>query len=175
MLRTERLVLRPWRADDAEPFAAMGADPVVMEHFPSLLDRAQSDAMIGRITAQFDREGWGLWAVEVPGVAPFIGFCGLSRPVFMPVVEVGWRLARAHWGAGYATEAARAAVQFGFGELALAEIVSFTVPGNVRSQRVMERIGMRRDPDADFEHPLIPAGHPLRHHWLFRVRDTAVT
>jgi len=172
MLRTERLVLRQWRDEDAEPFAAMGADPQVMEYFPSLLDRAQSDAVIGRIAGHFAREGFGLWALEVPGVAPFIGFCGLSRPVFMPVVEVGWRLAREHWGHGYATEAARKSVAWGFAHLDLDEIVSFTVPGNVRSQRVMERIGMHRDPDADFEHPLIPVGHAMRPHWLFRVRDS---
>jgi len=174
-LRTERLVLRPWRAEDIEPFAAMSADPEVMEHFPGLLDRAQVGAMIGRIQAHFAREGFGLWAVEVPGVAPFIGFCGLSRPTFMPVVEVGWRLARAHWGHGYATEGARAALAWGFANLELDEIVSFTVPANVRSQRVMERIGMHRDPAADFEHPLMPVGHHLRPHWLFRIDRTAVT
>jgi RimJ/RimL family protein N-acetyltransferase len=174
-LRTERLVLRTWRADDADAFAAMGSDPAVMEHFPGLLDRAQSDAMIGRIRAHFTREGFGLWAVEVPGVAPFVGFCGLSRPAFMPVVEVGWRFARAYWGHGYATEAARAAVAWGFANLELDEIVAFTVPANVRSQRVMERLGMRRDPEADFEHPLLPVGHPLRPHWLFRLGRTAVT
>src|SRR5262245_27433470 len=136
-LRTDRLILRPWRDEDAEPFAALNNDPVVMEYFPSLLSREQSDAAVARIRAHFDREGFGLWAVELPGVAPFIGFAGLARPTFMPVVEVGWRLARAYWGAGYATEAAHAAVAWGFAHLDVAEIVAMVVPDNQRSQRVM--------------------------------------
>jgi RimJ/RimL family protein N-acetyltransferase len=171
VLRTERLLLRPWRDDDVEAFAALNADPIVMEHFPSLLDRAQTEAMVGRIRAHFDREGFGLWAVEVPGVAPFIGFTGLQRPTFMPEsVEVGWRLARAAWGAGYATEAARAAVAYAFETLALPELISMTVPSNVRSQRVMAKLGFIRDPLADFEHPNIPVGAAMRSHWLFRLR-----
>jgi ribosomal-protein-alanine N-acetyltransferase len=171
VLRTERLILRPWRDDDVEPFAALNADPVVMEHFPAVLDRAQSDAAVARIRTHFDREGFGLWAVEVPGGAPFIGFAGLQRPAFLPAfVEAGWRLARPYWGAGYATEAARAAVDFAFDVLYLPELISMTVPANVRSQRVMAKLGFVRDPDADFEHPNIPAGHPLRPHWLFRLQ-----
>ena len=168
-LASERLVLRPWREDDAEPFAAMSADPDVMEHYPDVLTRADSDATIARITAHFAREGFGLWALEAPGVAPFVGFTGLARPGFMPVVEVGWRLARPYWGRGYATEAARAAVAFGFEQLALDEIVAFVVPANRRSQAVMDRLGMTRDPAANFEHPAIPLGHPLRPHWLYRL------
>lgn len=169
-ISTSRLILRPWRDEDAEPFAALNADPVVMEHFPAPLSRGDSDAMVERIRAHFAREGFGLWAVEVPGVAPFIGFTGLSRPAWWrEVVEVGWRLSHAHWGMGYATEAARAALDVGFGTLGLEEIVSFVVPGNTRSQRVMDRLGMKRDRDGDFEHPNVPVGHPLRPHWLYRI------
>lgn len=172
-LETERLRLRRWREGDREPFAALNADPVVMEHLPALTSRAESDAMVDRIEAHFDRRGFGLWAVEVRGGAPFVGFVGLWTPMFeahfTPAVEVGWRLARAHWGHGYATEAARAAVDYGFEELELEEIVAFTVPGNFRSRRVMERLGMTHDPVDDFDHPGIPAGHPLRRHVLYRL------
>jgi RimJ/RimL family protein N-acetyltransferase len=169
-LRTDRLLLRPWRDDDLEPFAALNADPAVMEHFPSLLSRAQSDAMVERIRGHFAREGFGLWAVELPGVAPFIGFTGLPRPSFMPGVEVGWRLASDYWSAGYATEAARASIAWGFDQLQLPEIFAMVVPDNLRSQRVMAKLGMMRDPNADFEHPNIPQGSPRRPHWLFRLR-----
>lgn len=174
VITTPRLILRPWRDEDAEPFAALTADPVVMEHFQAPLTRDESDAAIARIRAHFAREAFGLWAVEVPGVAPFIGFTGLSRPSWWPeVIEVGWRLAHAYWGKGYATEAARAALDVGFGTLALDEIVAFVVPPNVRSQRVMDRLGMTRDPDGDFEHPNVAVGHPLRRHWLYRLRSAA--
>jgi RimJ/RimL family protein N-acetyltransferase len=171
-LRTLRLLLRGWRPDDREAFAALNADPVTMEHFESPLTREESDAFVDRIEADLAELGWGLWAVEVEGAADFIGFVGL-HPVrfdahFTPAVEVGWRLDRAHWGHGYATEAARAAVAFGFGELGLHEIVSFTVPANRRSRAVMERLGMRRDPADDFDHPRVAAGHPLRRHVLYR-------
>ena len=170
MLTTGRLVLRPWREADLEPFAAMGASRDVMKHFPSLLTRDESAAMIARITDHFAREGFGLWAVQVPGVAPFIGFTGLMRPRWRPeVVEVGWRLAPEHWGKGYATEAARAAVDFGFSTLGLDEVVAFVLPDNTPSQRVMHRLGMQRDESGDFEHPSIPVGHPMRPHWLFRL------
>src|SRR5262249_32174896 len=149
-LRTDRLLLRPWRDSDVESFAALNADPRVMEHFPALLSSAESAASAARIRAHLEEHGFGLWAVEVVGVTSFAGFVGLAVPrfeaAFTPCVEIGWRLAFAHWGQGYATEAARAAVAFGFERLGLAEIVSFTVPGNVRSRRVMERLGMARDP-----------------------------
>lgn len=172
-LRTERLVLRPWRDEDRAPFAALNADPQVMEHMPARLSRAESDALVDRIRAHFAEHGYGLWAVQVPGAADFIGFVGLSRPSFeahfTPCVEVGWRLAREHWGRGYASEAARAAVAFGLGELGLEEILSWTVPANLRSRRVMETIGMRRDPADDFDHPRLPEGHPLRRHVLYRI------
>ena len=171
--RTERLLLRRWRDADREPFAAMNADPVVMEYHPSTSDRRDSDAMVDRIEAHFEAKGFGYWAVEVPDVAPFIGFVGLSTPSFeahfTPAVEVGWRLAREHWGQGYASEAAQAAVEVGFDELGLDEIVAFTVPANFRSRRVMERLGMTHDPADDFDHPRQPEGSPLRRHVLYRL------
>ncbi len=173
-LHTERLTLRAWRPADREPFAALNADPVAMEHFPSTMKRAESDAFADRIDAELRERGWGLWAVEVDGVAEFIGFVGLHDVrfdvPFAPAVEIGWRMLREHWGHGYATEAARAAMAHGFGELGLAEIVSFTVPANRRSRAVMERLGMTRDPADDFEHPGIPAGHAMRRHVLYRLR-----
>jgi ribosomal-protein-alanine N-acetyltransferase len=147
----------------------MSADPAVMEFYPSVLTRAQADGVIERIRNHFAREGFGYWALEAPGVADFVGFTGIARPGFMPVVEVGWRLAHPYWGRGFATEAARAAIDWGFSKLELREIVAFVVPGNRRSQRVMERLGMTRDPAADFEHPMIPVGHRLRPHWLYRI------
>ena len=144
-----------------------------MEHFPSVLERASSDALAERIGGHFDRHGYGLWAVEVPDVAAFIGFIGLAIPrftaPFTPCVEVGWRLARRYWGQGYATEGARAAVAFGFAEAGLEEIVSFTVPANRRSLAVMERLGMTSEAREDFDHPVLPAGHPLRRHRLYRL------
>lgn len=177
MIQTERLLLRQWRDEDLEPFAALNADPGVMEYFPSVLNAAESDAAAAGNRAQIAEQGWGLWAVEVIDTNEFIGFAGLwTVPAdypFVPAVEVGWRLAQAHWGRGYATEAARAAVAFGFGELQLAEIVSMTSVGNARSRRVMEKLGMTREPADDFEHPRIPDGHPLRRHVLYRVEKRA--
>jgi RimJ/RimL family protein N-acetyltransferase len=171
VLATARLRLRPWRESDLEPFAAMNADPRVMEHFPALLAREESDALAGRIIARMQAQGWGLWAVEVAGGEPFIGFTGLAIPSFeahfTPCTEVGWRLKRDAWGHGYATEAARAALDFGFGELGLAEIVSFTAVANTRSAAVMERLGMRRD--GEFDHPRLPGDSPVRRHVLYRL------
>ena len=170
---TPRLRLRKWRTSDLGPFAALNADPRVMEHLPKPLDQEETRAMIGRIEEHFRRHGFGLWAVEAPGVAEFIGYVGLSVPsfeaAFMPCVEIGWRLAAGHWGNGYATEAARAALADGLGRLGLKEIVSFTVPANVRSVAVMERLGMKRDPVEDFDHPRLPEGHHLRRHVLYRL------
>ena len=174
MLETERLLLRRWRSTDLASFAALNADAEVMAHFPATLSRAESDAMVGRIEATFESRGFGLWAVEVRDDAPFIGFVGitpvLAETHFTPAVEVGWRLARPYWGRGYAVEAARAAIGFGFSELGLREIVSFTVPANVRSRRVMERLGMTYDPADNFDHPLLPMDNPLRRHVLYRLR-----
>jgi len=173
MLHTKRLCLRGWREADLAPFAALNADPRVMEFLPRPLDRAESDALAGRIAAHFTRHGFGLWAIEVPGDVAFIGFVGLAVPAFeapfMPAVEIGWRLASEHWGSGYATEAARAALAFAFRDLGVRGIVSFTVPANWRSRRVMERLHMRHSPADDFEHPGLPAGHRLRPHVLYRL------
>lgn len=174
---TERLRLRRWLPTDREPFAALNADPRVIEHLPGPLSREESDALVDRIEAHFDRHGFGLWAVEILDGEPFAGFIGLSVPRFearfTPCVEIGWRLGAPHWGRGYATEGARAALTFGFGDLGLEEIVSFTVPDNVRSRRVMEKIGMTHDPADDFDHPLLPEGHPLRRHVLYRIGRSA--
>jgi RimJ/RimL family protein N-acetyltransferase len=177
MINTGRLVLRRWRESDREPFAAMNADPAVVEHLQGPMSRERSDDFIDRIERHWDEHGWGLWAVEAPGVAPFVGYVGLWPADYVAegMVEVGWRLARQHWGRGYATEAAREALRFGFDEVGLDEIVSFTVPANERSWRVMERIGLRRDPDGDFDHPRVDAAaypHLVRH-VLYRLdRET---
>ena len=154
----------------------MNADPVVMEHFfHGVRTRDETAEFMARIEQEFERRGFGLWAIEVPGSAPFIGFVGLHEAVFeapfTPAVEVGWRLARQFWGNGYATEAARAAVAIGFDQVGLQEIVSFTNVGNTRSQRVMRRIGMRRDSSGDFDHPAVPEGNPIRPHVLYRIRQ----
>ena len=166
-LRTERLVLRRWRDEDRAPFAAMNADPEVMRFFPSTQDRAASDALVDRIEAAFDEEGFGLWAVEVPGVAPFAGFVGLAvqrfEAHFTPAVEVGWRLAAWSWGRGYAPEGAMAALAFAFDDVGLDEVVSMTTEANLASRRVMEKIGMTRDPADDFDHPRYPDWDGRRH------------
>lgn len=171
-LRTERLLLRPWRESDRDPFAALNADPDVTEFLPRPITREQSDAMVDRIEAHFAEHGFGLFAVELPGEIPFAGFVGLSVPRFeahfTPCVEIGWRLARATWGRGIATEAAREVMRFAFLEAGLEELVSFTVPSNLRSRAVMERIGMTRDSADDFEHPGLAPGDPLRAHVLYR-------
>jgi RimJ/RimL family protein N-acetyltransferase len=176
-LRTERLILRRWLPADRAPFAALNADPRVMEHFPALLSREESDARIATIEAHFEKHGFGLWAVEILGVAPCAGFIGLSVPRFeahfTPCVEIGWRLAADYWGQGYATEGARAALKFGFDLLGLEQIVSYTVPANLRSRRVMEKIGMVHDQAGDFDHPALPEGHPLRRHVLYRMARPA--
>jgi len=172
-LRTERLLLRPWRESDRDPFAALNADPVVMELFPATLSRSESDALVDTILDRWARGRPSLWAVEVPGRDPFIGFVGLLEPSFhaqfTPCVEIGWRLGAAHWGHGYAPEGARAALEFGFEVLGLDEIVSFTSASNVRSRRVMEKIGMTHDPADDFDHPKVPLDHPLNRHVLYRL------
>jgi RimJ/RimL family protein N-acetyltransferase len=178
MITTSRLVLREWRDSDLDAFAAMSVDPRVMEFFPSRLDREQSAAMIARWKAHFAEYGFGFLAVEAPGVADFVGLCGMAHvgfnAPFAPAVEIGWRLAYDHWGHGYAAEAATGMLDYGFTTLDLNEIVAFAVVANHRSRRVMERIGMTYDPADDFDHPGIPPGHPLRRHVLYRsVRDVA--
>jgi RimJ/RimL family protein N-acetyltransferase len=179
VIRTERLILREWRDEDLVPFAAMGQDREVMEFFPTLLDREGSAAMIERIRTYQGSDGFSFWAVEVAGGDPFIGFAGLGRPrftaPFTPCVEIGWRFARDAWGKGYATEAARGALDHAFGTLELDEVVAFLVPENRRSAAVCERIGMTRDPDGDFDHPNIApgtisvGGHPIQRHALYRL------
>jgi RimJ/RimL family protein N-acetyltransferase len=174
-LQTARLRLRRWMEADREPFAALNADPMVMEYSPDLLTRQQSDSLIEAIESGFEQRGFGLWAVEVRATGTFIGFTGLNEPSleahFTPTVEVGWRLARTAWGEGYATEAARASLAFGFEEIGLDQIVSFTSAENMRSRAVMERIGMTRNPDDDFDHPDLPNTHPLRWHVLYRSTE----
>lgn len=173
-LRTPRLVLRQWRDADLEPFAALNADPEVMRHFPAPLTRHESDALAERERMLIAERGWGRWAVELLDSGAFIGFVGLAEPRFdahfTPAVEVGWRLAREHWGSGHASDGARAAIAFAFDDLGLGEIVSFATVGNDRSRRVMERIGMSYDAADDFEHPALPPGDPLRPHVLYRLR-----
>ena len=145
-----------------------------MEHFPAILTRAESDTFAVRIRSEMEGRGFGLWAVEVPGITSFAGFTGLAVPRFeahfTPCVEIGWRIAREHWGRGYAPEAARAAFAHAFGALGLGEVVSLTAVGNLRSRRVMEKLGMTHDPADDFDHPSLAPGHPLRRHVLYRIR-----
>ena len=180
LLTTQRLLLRPWRESDRPEFARLNDDPAVMEFMPRRLPRDESDATAARIQAVIEERGWGFWAVEVKAgeggganAAAFIGFVGLSVPSFSahftPCVEIGWRLAKEHWGAGYASEAAAACLRFGFERLKLQQIVAFTVPLNKRSIGVMERIGMSRNPSDDFDHPKLPPGHPLQRHVLYRI------
>jgi ribosomal-protein-alanine N-acetyltransferase len=173
---TDRLHLRRWRRSDVAPFAVLCADPVVMEHFPSTLTTDQSAAFIERCERAFEARGFGWWAVETRAGGEFVGFVGLSAVgpefPFGPAVETGWRLARSAWGHGYATEAAAAALAFAFGELELDQVVAFTVPANLRSRAVMERLGMVRHPEDDFDHPGLAVGHPLRRHVLYRRRRT---
>jgi RimJ/RimL family protein N-acetyltransferase len=173
-LRTDRLYLRRWLPGDRAPFARLNGDPRVAEFLAGPFSPRESEAMADRIEAHFERHGFGLWAVEIPGVAPFAGFIGLAVPrfeaAFTPCIEVGWRLDAAYWNQGYATEGARAALDFGFRWLQAKEIVSFTTSANVRSRRVMEKLGMTHSADDDFDHPLLPEGHPLRRHVRYRLR-----
>lgn len=176
-LRTSRLVLRRLHEADREPLARINADPRVAEFLPGALTRAQSDEMFDRIEAHFEVHGFCFWAVDVVDGPVCIGLAGLAVPRFeahfMPAVEIGWRFSPEYWGRGYATEAARAALRFGFEEAGLREIVAFTVPANTRSRRVMERIGMSHDAADDFDHPSLPTGHPLQRHLLYRISREA--
>jgi RimJ/RimL family protein N-acetyltransferase len=170
-LSTTRLVLRGWRDADRAPFAALNADPAVTAWLSRPLDRTASDAFVDRMIERWTVDGFGLWAVERVEDGAFIGMTGLSRPSWAPepAVEIGWRLAPAAWGHGYATEAALAAAGFAFGELGLEGIVSYTAALNVRSRAVMERLGMTLDPAAGFEYAGFPEGHPLRPHVTYRL------
>lgn len=171
-LQTNRLLLRQWRESDREPWAALCADPEVMEFLSSARDRATSDAAIDRWQARIENQGWSFSAVELRESGVFIGMAGLQVPApphpYLPCVEVGWRLARASWGKGYATEAARRALRFAFEDLNLQEVVATTAQHNVRSSAVMERLGMS-GPEGPFIHPGVPEGSALRHHVLYRL------
>lgn len=174
VIETPRLLIRRWREADRAPFAALNADPQVMRHFPQALTPEESDAMIGRMEAHQEKRGFSFWAAEERASGDFVGAVGLLMPGFQahftPCVEIGWRLAARHWGKGYASEGAAACLEHGFGALGLAEIVSFTVPANEPSWKVMQRIGMTRNEADDFEHPALPEGHPLRRHLLYRKK-----
>jgi RimJ/RimL family protein N-acetyltransferase len=175
--RTQRLILRPFRDSDRDSFARLNADPRVMQYFPRPLTRAESDALIDHLREHFETRGFGPWALQLPQLDGCIGAAGLAVPGFdshfTPCVEIAWRLAPEHWGHGYAQEAARAALHSAFVHLELKQVVSFTATDNQPSRRVMQRLGMRRDPGEDFEHPNVAPGHPLRRHVLYRLDATS--
>jgi RimJ/RimL family protein N-acetyltransferase len=179
VITTDRLLLRHWKNSDREPFSVLNADPNVMEFMPGTLSRDQSDALFDRIQSHFQSHGFGLFAAELRPEHAFIGYIGLAVPRFQshftPCVEIGWRLSAAYWNRSLATEGARAVLRYTFETLALEEIVSFTVPANVRSRRVMEKIGLIYSPSDDFDHPLLSEGHPLRRHVLYRLTRSAWT
>lgn len=166
-LRTDRLVLRRWSDADRDAFYALNVDPRVMETIGPVMNRADSDSFMDRIEQRFDEHGFGLWCVELAGEA--IGFTGFMAPWFRDGVEIGWRIRADHWGKGYATEAATECLRHGFDDLGFPEVISFTAAGNVRSRRVMEKLGLEYDPTEDFDHPSVPAGSPLRKHVLYRM------
>jgi RimJ/RimL family protein N-acetyltransferase len=174
---TKRLILRDWKPSDRPAFARMNADPRVMEHFPAPLTAEESNQLVDRIEAHFREHGFGMCAAELRHSGEFIGFVGLARPRFeahfTPCVEIGWRLGYEYWGRGLATEAAREITRYAFERLKLDEIVSFTVPVNVRSRRVMEKLGMAHNDADDFDHPSLPEGHPIRRHVLYRLQREA--
>lgn len=172
-LRTERLILRPWRTSDLIPFAALNADPKVMEFYTHTLTWEESVTVAERIQREFAKRGYGFWAVEVPGIADFIGYIGLNdwnkKKEFAPCIDIGWRLSSSHWGKGYAVEGAMQVLRYGFEVLHFSEIVSMATMGNHRSIRLMQRLGMKTDPQENFEHPTLPKGHPLSWHVLYRL------
>ena len=174
VLATERLLLRRWKDSDRPPFSRLNADPRVMEFMPGPLSRQESDRLADQIESHSRERGFGLYAAELRQDHSFIGFVGLAVPSFQahftPCVEIGWRLSADYWGRGLATEGAREVIRHAFAELGLEELVSFTAPGNLRSRRVMEKLGMTHLPADDFDHPRLPEGHPLRRHVLYRLR-----
>lgn len=174
VIETPRLILRTWKDSDIEPFAAMNQDPEVMKFFPAILSPEESDSLINRQRQRFKEHGFCCYAVELKSTGEFIGFVGLAIPLFeapfMPAVEIGWRIAKAYWNQGYATEAAKYVLNHAFNDLNLSEVVSFTAVQNLTSRRVMEKIGMTHSPNDDFDHPRLPEGHPLRQHVLYRIR-----
>jgi RimJ/RimL family protein N-acetyltransferase len=180
LITTERLILRPWKNEDFLPFAEMNADPRVREFFPSVLTREESDAGVRHFQSTYDRDGFCMFAAELIATGDFIGFIGLQTMNFVvpsveqPAVEIGWRLSHKHWGKGLATEGARGVIRYGFATLHLREVVAITVPTNLRSRRVMEKIGMQHLHELDFDHPNIPEGHPLRAHVLYALKNDAL-
>ena len=175
MLNTDRLLLRRWKTSDRAPFAEMNADPRVMEYFPGTLTRQESDAFVDRIEAHFENHGFGLFAAELKADSSFIGFIGLHvasfQAHFTPAVEIGWRIAQPYWNQGLAYEGSREVIRFAFDRLRLDGLVSFTVPENLASRRLMEKLGMTHDPADDFDHPRLPPGHRLRRHVLYRLKN----
>jgi ribosomal-protein-alanine N-acetyltransferase len=173
VLNTGRLILRPWQAQDREPFAAINRDPALMQFMPAPLSAEETNAFVNRVELHFNQHGFSLWAAQLRNTDQFIGYIGLAVPrfqaPFMPAVEIGWRLASEFWRRGLATEGARAVGEHAFSDLQLPALVSFTVPANLPSRRVMERLGMTHDPADDFDHPLLQEGHPLRRHVLYRL------
>lgn len=178
-LNSDRVILRQWREEDLIPFAKMNADPIVMEYFPAILSQKESDKLAEKIQNQFQKYGFGFWVLEIPNVTKFAGFIGLNIPQFEahfpPCVEIGWRLKKDYWGQGYATEGAKLCLEFGFNQLQLKEIVSFTAQVNTRSRRVMEKLGMTHNPQDDFQHPLLPRNHSLSYHVLHRIQQLTIT
>lgn len=178
-ITTTRLILRQWQDSDFAPFAAMSADLQVMEFFQSTMSREKSEEMLTRCRDMITERGWGIWAVELRETGEFIGFVGLHTPgydlSFNPCVEIAWRLKVEVWGKGYCTEAARAVLDAGFNQLGLKEIVAYTALPNVRSAAVMKKLGMKSDPQENFNHPMVEEGHWLREHCLYRLaRDEYV-
>ena len=174
MLETDRLILRRWKPSDLPAFAEMNADPRVMEFFPGTLTREESDAFVERVESHFENHGFGLFAAELKSTGELIGFIGLHASTFQahftPCVEIGWRIAARFWNQGLATEGAQEVIRFAFERLKLDSLVSFTVPENIASRRLMEKLGMTHDPAEDFDHPRLPEGHRLRRHVLYRLR-----
>ncbi|WP_435930257.1 GNAT family N-acetyltransferase [Dryocola sp. BD613] len=173
--QTERLRLRAWRPGDRKPFAALNGDPETMRYFPETLTPEESDRLIAIFAQKMALNGWGFWAVEEKKRGVFIGFVGLNMPgyalPFSPCVEIGWRLDKRFWGQGYAPEAARKALDIAFQEYGLDEVVAFTALLNLPSQRVMEKIAMKRG--EEFDHPMVPAGHPLARHVVYRINKNS--
>jgi RimJ/RimL family protein N-acetyltransferase len=176
LITTERLILRPWKEDDFLPYAEMNADPRVREFFPSILTREQSDAEVRHFQTTHEKDGFCFFAAELIATGEFAGFIGLQTMTFVvprvaqPAVEIGWRLSPLHWGKGLATEGARGVIRYAFATLRLREVVAITVPANLRSRRVMEKIGMKHHPELDFDHPRLPKGHPMRAHVLYALK-----
>jgi RimJ/RimL family protein N-acetyltransferase len=174
IIETQRLIIRSWKESDFSVFAEMNSDPRVMEYFPSLLSQAESRLFLDQILKNHQKNGFTFWPIELKRTGEWIGFVGLSIPGFeahfTPCVEIGWRLAHPYWGNGYAPEGAVACLDYGFSELGLNEIVSFTTVNNVNSRKVMEKIGMTHHPGDDFDHPKLAERHPLRRHVLYRAK-----